>query len=402
MRVLVVGGGHASLPLLANARDLRRAGHEVTLISDCDRLWYSGMTPEYLGGVYTHADVTIDLGAICRREGVRFLPEPAVALAPEARFVETASGAHVPFDVLAVDVGATNPATGRAPEAVRTKPLHRIGALAAFLHEVAAGETERTLAIVGGGAAGVEVALNVSAHPELRGRLAVTIIEPGDSLVGGFPSRAKRWAADRLRSRGVTFRFGTEVLRADGHRLDLSDGSSLLVDRVLWATGSVGQPWLAEALSSDARGFVRVGETLQVAGHPRVFVAGDAAVVGGHEHLARVGVHAVKQGPTLRRNVRTLADALGEGGTAETASLERWVPYPAAPLILSSGAREALFVVGPLALHGAWALALKHRVDRKWIEPYLGEPPSWSRRTDLRAAAQGPVDSTWETAGSRR
>ena len=101
MRVLVVGGGHASLPLLANARELRPSGHEVTLISDCDRLWYSGMTPEYLGGVYTHADVTIDLGAICEREGVRFVPEPAVHLDPEARFVETASGSRIPYDVLA-------------------------------------------------------------------------------------------------------------------------------------------------------------------------------------------------------------------------------------------------------------------------------------------------------------
>lgn len=402
MRVLVVGGGHASLPLLANARELRPSGHEVTLISDCDRLWYSGMTPEYLGGVYTHADVTIDLGAICEREGVRFVPEPAVHLDPEARFVETASGSRIPYDVLAVDVGAANPATGRAPEAVRTKPLHRIGALAAFLHEVAVGESERTLAIVGGGAAGVEVALNVSAHPQLRGRLAVTIIEPGEALVSGFPPRARRWAADRLRSRGVALRFGTEVIRAEGHHLDLSDGSSLLADRVLWATGSVGQRWLAEVLPVDARGFVRAGETLQVSGHPHVFVAGDAAVVEGHEGLARVGVHAVKQGPTLRRNVRALADALGEGKTVEAAGLERWAPYPAAPLILSSGERDALFVVGPLALHGAWALALKHRVDRAWIEPYLSHPPSWSRRTDLRAAAQGPTDSTWETTAPRR
>lgn len=397
MHVLVVGGGHASLPLLASARDL--TGHEVTLVSDCEHLWYSGMTPEYLGGVYTREDVTIDLRAICRGEGVRFIAERAVHLDPFERFVETASGLRLPYDVLAVDVGATNPARDRAPDAVRTKPLHRIAALDAFLREARETSNRKTLVIVGGGAAGVEVALNVSARPD---PLALTIIEPGDALLGGFPKRAQRWAAQTLRERGVSLRLGAEVDRVEGEHVRLTDGSSLRADRVLWATGSVGQGWLTDALQTGKRGFVRVSASLQARGHPRIFVAGDAALVDGHEDLARVGVHAVKQGPTLRENVHLFTEALARREAPETIALQSWRPYPTAPLILSTGNRDGLFVAGPLAIRGTWALALKHRVDRKWIEPYLSTTPSWDRRLDLRAASDGPVVSASESASGRR
>ena len=62
LRLLIVGGGHASLPVLDHARRLAEAeGATVTLVSDRPELWYSGMTPEWLGGVYTQEDVTIPL-----------------------------------------------------------------------------------------------------------------------------------------------------------------------------------------------------------------------------------------------------------------------------------------------------------------------------------------------------
>ncbi len=83
-KLLVVGGGHATLPLLDRARELT-AGADVTLLSDRAELWYSGMVPEWTGGVYTRADVTIDLETICAREGVDFVQGKATGLDLERR-----------------------------------------------------------------------------------------------------------------------------------------------------------------------------------------------------------------------------------------------------------------------------------------------------------------------------
>ncbi|MDT0632470.1 FAD-dependent oxidoreductase [Rubrivirga sp. S365] len=388
MRLLVVGGGHASLPLLAHARELCA---EVTLLSDRPDLWYSGMTPEWLGGVYSRADVTVPLDRICADQGVRFVEGAAVGLDRSAREVTTGGGERVPYDLVAFDVGAVNP--GDADGAIHTKPLHRVEALGRFLDAAAQDPSgPRRLVVVGGGAAGVETALNVTARPDLPA-LRVVVLEPGERLVSSLPERVGAWAACVLRERGADVRLGARVEQSDAGGVRLARGERIGADAVLWATGSVGPDWLGAAgLSVTDKGLVRVGPGLRSVDDARVFVAGDAAAVAGHEGLARIGVHAVKQGPTLRENVGRVARALGRGGAPDAVDLEPWRPYPAAPLVLSTGGRAAWYAVGPLALKGGAFLRLKHGVDRRWIDQYRA-PDTYRHRWDDRAAIDGPVDS---------
>ena len=383
--LLVVGGGHASLPLLADARRLaHETGADVTLVSDRPDLWYSGMTPEWLGGVYTRADVTVPLGPICARENVRFVEARAVGLDRAAREVVLADGRREGYDVVALDVGAVNPGRDDADGAVRTKPLWRIEGLADWLDAPADGA--RTLVIVGGGAAGVEVALNVTARPDLGG-LHVAILEPGERLCPGLPSRFSEWAADALRQRGAEVRLGARAEGADEAGVWLASGARVAADAVLWATGSTGPALLREAgLPVDDGGFARVDVGLRSVEDGRVFVAGDAALVEGREDLARIGVHAVKQGPVLRENVARALAALARGDDPGRAHLRPFRPYPVAPLLVSTGTPEAWWLAGPVAVRGRPVLRLKHAVDRRWIDLYR-DGPSYEGRWDARAAS---------------
>ncbi len=385
VRVLVVGGGHASLPLLVHARELAEAGAEVTLLTDRPELWYSGMTPEWLGGVYDRADVTIPLVPICEREGVRFAQGTAVGLDREAREVETASGERLGYDLVAFDVGAVNPSEDLAGGAIPTKPLHRVEALGAFLDDAARSDAGRRLVIVGGGAAGAEVALNVTARPGL-GRLRTTVVEPSGRLASGLPERLGAWAADALRQRGADVRLGATAAGVDEAGVHLQGGETLPADAVLWATGSVGPDlFRAAGLQTTEAGFVRVGAGLRSLDDPHVFVAGDSAAVEGHESLRRIGVHAVKQGPVLRENVGRTARALVARQPPESVDLQPFRPYPAAPLILSTGEHTAWYALGPLAVHGGPMLRLKHAVDRRWIDAYRA-PSTYEGHWDARAA----------------
>ena len=383
--LLIVGGGHASLPLLAHARSFPEAA-EVVLVSDRPELWYSGMTPEWLGGVYSHADVTVPLGPICEREGVRFVVGRAVAIDRGAREVVLGDGRRERYDVLAVDVGAVNPGRDDADGAVPTKPLWRIEDLGRFLDETAAGSDARSLVMVGGGAAGVEVALNVTARPDLEA-LAVTVVEPADRLCPGLPDRFGSWAADTLRRRGATVRLGARVEAADDRGVHLASGETIPADGALWATGSVGSPLLRESgLAVTDRGFVRVDRGLRSVTDGRIFVAGDAAAVAGHEDLARIGVHAVKQGPVLRENVDRALGALAEGRDPAGAELQPFRPYPVAPLLVSTGEPTAWWLAGPVAVHTGAALRLKHVVDRRWIDRYRAGA-SYEGQWDARSAS---------------
>ena len=382
LRVLVVGGGHASLPLLQRARALGQSA-QVTLVSDRPELWYSGMTPEWLGGVYRRRDVTVPLEPVCQTSGVRFVQGRAVALDRQARTVRLEDGTTVGYDVVAFDIGAVNPGRGDAQGAVRSKPLWRIGRLADVIDE--SRNASRRLVIVGGGAAGVECALNLTARPGLR--LALTVVEPGGRLCPSLPARLGRHVERTLRSRGAQIRFGHRADAATEAGVVLDTGETLPADAVLWATGSVGPPLFREAgLAVTDQGFVRVSRGLQVPSDGRILVAGDAAAVDGLEGLKRIGVHAVKQGPVLLDNVGRVLAALRDGRAPGAARLRPFRPYPVAPLLVSTGEPSAWLAVGPLAVRGKPLLRLKHAVDRRWIDRYR-DGASYDARWDASAAA---------------
>jgi NADH dehydrogenase FAD-containing subunit len=134
------------------------------------------------------------------------------------------------------------------------------------------------------------------------------------------------------------------------------------------------------------RGFACVNRGLR-SSDPRVFVAGDSATVDGLEDLQKIGVHAVKHGPTLRENVSQVLAALARGDDPASATLAPFRPYPAAPLMLSTGEPEAWWTVGPIALRGRPALRLKHAVDRRWIDQYR-DGASYHGRWDARAPSR--------------
>ncbi|MEM6782374.1 MAG: FAD-dependent oxidoreductase [Bacteroidota bacterium] len=374
MQLLLVGGGHASLPLLTAASPLVSQGACVTLLNDATHLWYSGMVPEYLGGVYTRDQVTIDLQRLCAAHGVRFIHDRAVHLNAHAQTIRTASGRTLGCDLAAFDIGAVNPGATSAL-AIPTKPLHRIASLAAFLHPSTregrlSGAVPQRLAIVGGGAAGVEVALNVAARRP-RSQLAVTLVVPTSRLLRRMPDGAAAYAQRLLTRRGVHVLYGQRVEAISDGGVVLSNSTHLVADAVLWATGSVGPPLFAEAgLPTDDRGFLRVNAHLQCEAAPWLFAAGDCAVIDGAEALARVGVHAVKQGPTLRDNVLRIATAVPAGRDLARLRLDRFRPYPVVPLILSTGTRDGLLVIGDRWRASPAMLRLKHAVDRRWIRRY--------------------------------
>ena len=375
--LLLVGGGHAMLPSVRAARAWVEAGARVLLVSDCRYLYYSGMVPEYLGGVYEREDVRIDLAALCAGVGIPFVEAEAVRLEAAERRLHTADGAMHAYDLIAFDIGGRNP--GKADGAVPTKPLHRIEALAVKLREVLAGPPAAfRLVIVGGGAAGVEVGLNVAARFAGAGRgehLRLEVVESDGSLLPGFPAGLQRFAAERLRQHGAHLHLGARVDEASADGLRLENGTVRPADLVLWATGTTAPPIFREAhLPCDRSGFLRVHRTLQSVADPRVFGAGDCVSVEGFADLAKVGVHAVKQGPTLRDNLARALDHLREGRPLASADFDRFSPYPAAPLVLSTGRREGLWTSGGWWLRGRLFLRLKHFVDRRWMAK---SSPAW-------------------------
>jgi len=399
VNLLLIGGGHAMLPALQDAARWTENGVRVTLIDSNAHLYYSGMVPEYLGGVYPRDAVRIDLKRLCDDAGVHFVEGRAEHLDPERRRITTEDGRSFSYDVAAVDVGARNP--GYLSDAVRTKPLYHVDALANQIQSVLDGRTERLrLVIAGGGAAGIEVALNVAgrfaAHNALDA-LSLTLVEGADRLLPDFPAGMSKYVTDRLHAAGADVICGTRVQAIADGAARLGTDRSLPADVVLWATGSIGPALFEDAgLVRDENGFARVSESLQCMGHPRLFAAGDCATVAGHESLRKVGVHAVKQGPILRTNLDRALSALRAGQPSHAWSLDTFEPYPVAPLILSTGTPTGMWTAGSLWLRGRPLLRLKHLVDRRWMRAFN---PYWQHTGLLEWIDAGAAAS--ETVSAR-
>ncbi len=375
------------LPILRVAQRWREAGiAKTTLFDPQPSLYYSGMIPEYLGGVYRAEQARIDLAPLCQHAGVRFRQEALTQIDADQGTVKSAAGRRTRYDVLALDVGGRNPALPRA--AFPTKPLHRLPDVEARIRDVLSDKTDAlSLCVVGGGAAGIEILLNVTARFLGAGRrvdLRATLIEATDSLLPGFPGGMQRHVQSVLVDRGVDIRLNERVTDVDRAGVTTRHPSTGRTERVpaktvLWATGVQGPPLLHESsLPLDERSFVRVADTLQVHDHPRIFAAGDCATITGREPLANVGVHAVKQGPDLANNLDRTVRTLRKTGTLpDPSDLRRFRPYPVAPLILSTGTREGIWTAGNVWWRGTTALRLKHWVDRRWIQAYNGAWPAW-------------------------
>ena len=99
---------------------------------------------------------------------------------------------------------------------------------------------------------------------------------------------------------------------------------------------------------------VRVDRALRSISHPNVLAVGDCAALDE----AKSGVHAVRHGMLLERNLRHVA-----AGTA----LEAYEPKPNALLLMSCGGRYAIAARGAWSAEGRWVWWWKNAIDRRWM-----------------------------------
>ena len=219
-----------------------------------------------------------------------------------------------------------------------------------------------TLAVVGGGPTGVEMSGMLSELIRLvltkdYSRLdlddvRVILLEATDRLLADFPERLRTATAAALRRKHVEVRLGATVTHFDGEKIRLEGGESIPARTVIWAAGARAAP-LADHLgvTQDRLGRITIAETLQVPGHERVFVIGDAANAAFTEHsLPMMAPVAIQQGKLAARNIVRLMQGK---------PLERFV-YRDPGSLATIGRGFAVARLGRFQFHGflAWVLWL--------------------------------------------
>jgi len=365
-RLVLLGGGHAHIEVL---RDLALApdpARRVTLVTPGQRLLYSGMVPGVIAGHYGLAECTVDLAALAQRANAELILTTASLVSPEENEVACSDGTMLPYDVLSIDVGS-RPAIGAARgverHAVLMRPLERaLVGWNGLLARALAGEV-RSVTVVGGGAAGIELALAMRYrfNREVEATAVPHVRVISDSVATGLNAGAARRLLLRMRRAGVESHGGMAVREVGAGFVRLEGGLEFATDAVFWATGAAAHDWLRDsALGTDAQGFMLTNTNLQSVRYANIFGAGDCATVEGH-HRPKAGVFAVRAAPFLSRNLR--AALAGQPLIAHR-------PQANYLALIATGKRHAVGTWGPLSWDGWWAWRWKDRIDRDFVARY--------------------------------
>ena len=371
-KLVLIGDGHSHSVTLSRwlERSLTlpdRPIADITLITPNAETIYSGAVPAYLAGWSNRAACSVNVAGLAASLGIKVILDEAIGLDLAQQCVVSRNHGPIAFDVLSLDIGST-PQIPAMPSQ-RIIPMKPMGILLDLLEPYfELGPSEPlSIAIVGGGLGGVEVALSLKER--LGTQLNLSLICRSQTIAPTQSKRMQEVLNYELESRSIRVHLNTTVNavqeNANSVNLILKSGechSDLKCDVSLWATQATSVPWIRDSgLMTDDRGFVLVDRTLRSVSHSNVFASGDIATLQ-NKPQPKAGVFAVRQGPIVARNLQqTLANR----------SLQVFNPQSRYLSLVSLGDRRAVASYGEFAMITKilqpWLWYLKKTIDDGFV-----------------------------------
>lgn len=302
--IVVIGAGYAGLSVAERAGGGRSGTNRVTVIAPEDRFANRIRQHEVAAGLRIPGPALADLA---RKHGFDHIRARVTELDLAGHKVFTDTGRAIDYDVLVYALGSRTGFHG-VEGAERAVTMEHAADLR---NRIAQAARPGTVAVVGGGATGIELAAELAeSHPDWR----VRIVTSGE--VGGwFSARGRAAIRRRFEQLGIETHERTAVtaIDADGLR---TTADPIQADVVAWAA-SFEVPELAarSGFAVDGSGRILVDATLRSVSHPDVYAIGDAAAVTTHDApgvLRMACATAMPMGVYVGKTLRAQADSGGE------------------------------------------------------------------------------------------
>ena len=332
MRVVIVGGGYAGYALALRIDPYL----DVTLIDARAAFVHNVAAIRAVTDPGILADIVLPYAGLLRRG--RFVHGRATAITESHVCLE--GGEIVPADVIVVATGSRYAAPFKPQD-------DDVGGFSSRLLKVAEqlASADRVV-IAGAGAVGVELAGEIRAVFPAK---PVTLVSSSPVLFPGYQRAVHAGLMRRLQRAGVEVRLGDTVPEASAREAPwlgevTLQGGAHYAGLIFPVTGARIADSPAHALPGVERrssGQIGVDGWLRPSRHANVFALGDLVDTGDTMTV----VSTLRQAPFLARLLRQLA----EGARVET--LQRYRPWPIAPILLPLGPRRGLSVL-PLTKSG--------------------------------------------------
>ncbi|WP_279026558.1 NAD(P)/FAD-dependent oxidoreductase [Gibbsiella quercinecans] len=225
---------------------------------------------------------TVQLAQICDESGEELVPDR-----------------ELPYDILVMALGSTSNDFGTPgvkdhcifldnPHQARRFHNEMLNLFLKFSAQPEKSE-KINIAIVGGGATGVELSAELhNAVKQLHSygyqgldnsSLNVTLVEAGERILPALPPRISGAAHQELVKLGVRVLTGTMVTSADANGLNTKGGEFIDADLMVWAAGIKAPDFMKDigGLETNRINQLVVEPTLQTTRDPNIFAIGDCA-----------------------------------------------------------------------------------------------------------------------------
>ena len=298
-QVVIVGAGFGGLSV---AKGLAGVDADIMLIDRQNHHLFQPLLYQVATAGLSPADIAWPVRQLFRRQPRVRVMMGEVTSIDTARQVVMLGHGPIAYDWLVLATGAAHGYFGHDDWAAHAPGLKSLDdavairrrLLLAFEQAEMAASPEQTtrlltIAIVGGGPTGVEMAGAIAelARKALAAdfrkidprRTRVLLLEAGPRLLPTFPEALSRYTEAALCRLGVEVRLGQPVTRCDAEGVSLGQ-EFIAAGTIVWAAGVSASPaakWLGVA--GDGAGRVPVTKDLRSPGQERVFVIGDTAQV---------------------------------------------------------------------------------------------------------------------------
>jgi NADH dehydrogenase len=332
-RVLILGSGFGGLyTALRLEKRLRRCSDvELTLVNRENFFLFTPMLHEVAAGDLDLTHIVNPVRKLLRRTQFFNGDIKSIDLRERRVIVAHADDNHdheLSYDYLVLALGSVTNfynLPGLAENALTMKSLSDAIRLRSRLiknleeadFECAYEDRSRLLTVVvaGGGFAGVETIASVNDfvreaiefYPKLSEKeLRIVLVEATDVILPELGPQLGAYARKKLARRGVQFLMNTAVKSVLDNEVNLSDGTSLRTNMLVWTAGVSPNPLLDMLDCSKERGRLVTNEFLEVTEYPGVWALGDCAAVPNPatgKSCPPTAQHAIRQGKTVADNV---------------------------------------------------------------------------------------------------
>jgi NADH dehydrogenase len=410
-RIVIVGGGAGGLALATQlGKHLGKKGlAEVTLVDAArTHVWKPLLHQLAAGSFDTHAE-EIEYLAQARWNHFKFRLGSLTGVNRAAKTVQLAAShdeagreitpaQELGYDTLVIAVGSQTNDFGTPGAAEHTIKLDSPQAAKRFNDRLinaclraqtvprTAGSGRLTVAIVGGGATGVELAAELHAaarvlanygfdyiHPEKD--LQIVLIEAAPRLLAQLPERLSEAAMRELRKLAIEVHTNEKVIEVTEGSLKMASGKVISSSLTVWAAGVKAADFLTRlggldgdsgALETNRLNQLVVNGNLQTNTDPNIYAFGDCAacqqpdgtwVPPRAQAAYQQAMYLVKALPRLRQGQAVEPFVFKDQGSLVSLS-----EYSSVGSLMGSLTQGSFFIEGQLAKLMYWGLHKQHQL----------------------------------------